>query len=170
VRLVLSFLFCLAALGAAAAEPRLPAIEADSLAKDTLMLPEALATDPALVTFSFSQDQIDAVETLEDTIPVLKTGRTGLAAYNMPVIPNPGAIVRSFIRSGMRGVYETPEDRRRTVVLFVDEDTFFDQAGFPSMEEPLIALVARDGRLLDWIPASAADPEAINTMLENAGL
>ena len=155
----------------AVAEMRMPEAKAQSLAKDRMVLPADFATSPALVIFTFAQDQFDVIAEMETKLPILATGTDGLAAYNVPVIPNPGAIVRGFIRSGMRGIYETPEDRARTIVLFVDEDEYFPEANFPQTEQPIVALVTQDGGVVASVSGDAGDETiaAITAMLSEAG-
>ena len=157
--------------GPAWAEMRFPEANGRSLAKDRLTLPGDFKTSPALVMFTFAQDQFDVIAEMETKLPILATGTEGLAAYNIPVIPNPGAIVRGFIRSGMRGIYETPEDRARTIVLFVDEDEYFPAANFPQTETPIIALVNQDGTVTAHVSGDASDETiaAITAMLSEAG-
>lgn len=135
-----------AACGVAVAAPGvlLPPVKAESLAGKKIAWPEDLTAARTIFLFSFGRDMQAAVDAWDAALTPLRAA--GAAdVYNTPLIPNPGGLVRGFIRGGMRSAYKDDATRARVVVLFVDEKTYFPALGVNDRSAPLVLVADRDG-------------------------
>lgn len=133
-----------------------PAVEAETLNKAKLAVPGSFTADRNVLLFSFGRDMQAAVDAWDAALADVR--RDGaVQVYNMPLIPNPGALVRGFIKSGMRSVYADKATRERVVVLFVDEQSYFRALGVADRSRPLVLVTDKTGRELGRVQATASD-------------
>lgn len=144
--------FCLIVLAVAFVGPvraengLFPPVQARTLNKERFVVPGSFKAGRNILMLSFGRDMQEPVEAWDAALAPLRESQGSVQVYNMPVIPNPGAIIRGFINSGFRGLYTDEALRDRVVILFVD-DEFYEAAGI-SVEDrtaPLIIVTDQDG-------------------------
>src|SRR4051812_5705865 len=90
----------------AAAADVLPTMKAETLNRTPFTVPGSFAAARNVLLFSFGRDMQQAVDAWDAALADLRADPKACQVYNMPLIPNPGALVRGFISGGMRGVYK----------------------------------------------------------------
>lgn len=121
----------------------LPVVKAETLNKTKIEVPKDFTADRNVLLFSFGRDMQAPVDAWDAALAPDRSA--AVQVYNMPLIPNPGAIVRSFISGGMRDIYEDKAVRDRVVVLYVDEKTYFPALGITDKSAPLIVVTDKAG-------------------------
>jgi hypothetical protein len=134
----------LATPGHAAPGSVVPEVKAETLNKAKIMVPKDFTAERNVLLFSFGRDMQATVDAWDAALTTDRNG-TAVQVYNMPLIPNPGAIVRGFISGGMRGIYEDKAVRDRVIVLYVDEDKYFPALGVTNKTAPLILVTDKAG-------------------------
>jgi hypothetical protein len=160
----------LMAAAPAAAEPgrEFPSVKAETLAKAKVTLPDDFAAARNVILVSFGRDMQQAVDAWDAALaPFRSDGR--VEVYNTPLIPNPGALVRGFITGGMRSVYTDDAARRRVIVLFVDEESYFPALGVTARDAPLVIVTDRAGVELGRVQAPLGDAALsdVRALIEN---
>lgn len=160
----------LAAAGPAAAEPgqAFPTVKAETLAKTKVTLPADFTAERNVILVSFGRDMQDAVDAWDAALAPLRA-EAQVEVYNTPLIPNPGALVRGFISGGMRSVYTDEAIRRRVIVLYVDEDTYFPALGVTARAAPLVIVTDRSGIERGRVQSALNDAalSAVRALIEN---
>jgi hypothetical protein len=164
-RLSLSVL-ALAALLSPARADVLPAIKAETLNKAPFAIPASFTAERNVLLFSFGRDMQAAVDAWDAALATLRADPAACQVYNMPLIPNPGGIVRGFISGGMRGIYKDPAQRDRVVVLYIDESKVMPALKVGDRTAPLVLVADREGRELGRVqgPASGANVAAVRAL------
>ncbi|MBL8642744.1 MAG: hypothetical protein JNK21_02340 [Rhodospirillaceae bacterium] len=121
-----------------------PPVKAETLSKVKFSVPQDFTAARNVLLFSFGRDMQAAVDAWDAALAPTRDG-VRVQVYNMPLIPNPGAIVRGFISGGMRGVYEDKAVRERVIVLYVDEKAYFPALKITDRSAPLIVVTDRAG-------------------------
>jgi hypothetical protein len=137
----------------------IPEVIAETLNKSKLTLPKDFTAARNVLMFSFGRDMQAPVDAWDAALSGVRDG-AAVQVYNMPLIPNPGAIVRSFISGGMRGIYEDKAARDRVIVLYVEEKTYFPALGVTDKSAPLIVVTDQTGVELGRVQ-SALNDEAL---------
>lgn len=134
----------------------IPEVKAETLNKAKVVVPKNFTAARNVLLFSFGRDMQASVDAWD---AALASARDGVATqvYNMPLIPNPGAIVRGFISGGMRSVYEDKAQRDRVIVLYVNEDTYFPALGVTAKSAPLIVVTDQTGVEVGRVQATLND-------------
>ena len=139
-----------------------PTVKARTLNKDRFTVPADFTAERNILLVSFGRDMQAPVDAWEAALTPLRQGSDGVQVYNTPLIPNPGGIIRSFINSGFRSIYEDNALRDRIVILYVDEDEVFPALGITEMvkQRPLILVTDKSGTILGRVPGEAV-PENV---------
>ncbi len=140
--LISAVLFCAPAY--AGVGSAVPSVKAETLNKTKLEVPLGFTAARNVLMFSFGRDMQKPVDDWDAALAPDRDG-TNVQVYNMPLIPNPGAIVRSFISGGMRDIYKDKDVRDRVVVLYVEEKTYFPALGVTDKTAPLIVVTDKSG-------------------------
>jgi len=122
----------------------IPEVKAETLNKAKIVVPKDFTAERNILLFSFGRDMQAPVDAWDAALAPSRDG-TAVQVYNMPLIPNPGAIVRGFISGGMRGIYEDKAVRERVIVLYVDEDAYFPALGVTDKSAPLVVVTDKAG-------------------------
>ena len=136
---------CLLLVGAAKADV-LPTIKAETLNKTPFVVPTSFTAARNVLLFSFGRDMQAAVDAWDAGLAELRADPQACQVYNMPLIPNPGGLVRGFISGGMRGIYKDARLRDRVVVLYIDEAKVMPALAVTDRSAPLVLVVDAAGR------------------------
>ncbi|MDX2142256.1 MAG: hypothetical protein SFV19_02775 [Rhodospirillaceae bacterium] len=134
----------LAATALAAPGDRIPQAKVETLNKTKIVVPDGFTAEKNVLLFSFGRDMQDAVDAWDAALTPDRDG-TQVQVYNMPLIPNPGALVRGFISGGMRGIYKDKAVRDRVIVMYVEEKDYFPALGVADRTAPLIVVTDQAG-------------------------
>jgi hypothetical protein len=147
---------------------RVPPLAATDLNGRELRVPQDLGGPQSLWIIPFEQDQRPQVDRLFALIDGLRA--PGLSVWEVPVIEDPGSVVRYMINTGMKSAISSEAKRARVVTLFVaDQGQWRRAAGFPSKDQAVLAIVASDGRVLSWRPhADIKDAASLKAFLAAA--
>ena len=124
-----------------------PTIKAETLNKTAFTVPASFTATRNILLFSFGRDMQAAVDGWDAALADVRSdsGVETVQVYNMPLIPNPGGIVRGFISGGMRGIYKVAAMRDRVIVLYVDEAKVMPALGVTDRSAPLVLVTDKDG-------------------------
>jgi hypothetical protein len=140
----------------AAAGTAIPEAKVENLNKTKMVVPKDFTAERNVLLFSFGRDMQAAVDAWDAALTPDRNGTT-VQVYNMPLIPNPGAIVRGFISGGMRSIYPDKAIRDRVVVMYVDEDKYFPAIGITNKTMPLILVTDKAGVELGRVQSNLSD-------------
>jgi hypothetical protein len=96
---------------------QMPAVTAKDLNKKSISWSRDFATDRTVLIIAFERDQQPMVDSWVKGLG-LKENKS-VSWYEVPVINNPGRILRGFIDNGMRKGIPTSEARSHVVTLYV---------------------------------------------------
>lgn len=149
---------CLLMAGAAAAAvgTAIPEAKVETLNKVKLTVPKDFTAERNVLLFSFGRDMQAPVDAWDAALAPDRDG-AAVQVYNMPLIPNPGAIVRGFISGGMRGIYEDKAVRDRVIVMYVEEKTYFPALGVTDKTAPLIVVTDKAGVEVGRVQGNLSD-------------
>lgn len=142
-----AFLFSVLSVSApvhAGAGSAIPAVKAETLNKTKIEVPQGFTAAHNVLLFSFGRDMQKAVDDWDAALAPDRDG-VNVQVYNMPVIPNPGGLVRGFISGGMRDIYKDKNLRDRVIVLYVEEKTYMPALGVTDKTAPLIVITDKAG-------------------------
>ena len=105
----LTLFFCHDCLGAGL--NKLPLIDAKTLNKNSFSVPKDFTLNRNVLLISFGRDMQSAIDDWARELEFLEGSAESFMVYNMPLIPNPGALVRGFINRGFRSLYKDKEVR-----------------------------------------------------------
>jgi hypothetical protein len=150
--LLLTATFTLLAFSSArvASEPvrTMPAMTAADLNGRELSLPGALAGNPSVWVVAFDRAQQPEVDRLFGLLAQAKTKTPSLVYWEVPVIQDPGSMVRWFIDNGMRSGIPKTETRAKVVTLYVpDRAAWLKRVGIASVDQTYAVLVGPKGEI-----------------------
>ena len=136
-----------------------PTLEARTLNKDRITVPEDFSAARNVLLISFGRDMQEPVDAWEAALTPLREQSDGVQVYNTPLIPNPGALVRGFINGGFRGIYKDEALRDRVIILYVDEDEVFPLLNITDENklQPLVLVTDQSGRIIGRVSGLADD-------------
>ena len=121
--------FCCAGawqVGAQGAEVRFPTIETQDLNEQMIIFPDDFSSGGTLLVMAFKRELADKLKLWQERVEALLADYPTLPWYQIPVIDDPGVVVRGFIFGGMK-LGMPSELRANTAILFPDT-TWFKQS------------------------------------------
>ena len=138
----------------------LPAVVVSDLQGAERILPQDFSSNLNLVLFGFAHEQKDELHSWTVPLTQLVREARSLALYEIPVIDESSAALRTVIRNGMRQGTTDPLSRQRTFTLFVDKTKFTRSLAIQQTDHVMVALFDRDGRLV-WEESGLFTPEKL---------
>ena len=145
-------------LPASLAAQSLPDIRAADLNKKKIHWPADLAAERTLLLVAFERKQQKDIDTWVNGMKLKAPGAP--AWYEVPMIKNPGGLVRSFIDGGMRRGIPAPADRARVVTVYGDKKAMLKQMAISDESMVHALVVARDGRIIIHVPGRFSEAGA----------
>ena len=145
------------AVPALAQDVTFPSIEARTLNKDRITVPEDFSVARNILLISFGRDMQEPVDAWDAALTPLREQSDGIQVYNTPLIPNPGALVRGFINGGFRSTYKDEALRDRVIILYVEEDEVFPLLSISeeTKAQPLVLVTDQSGGILGRVSGVA---------------
>jgi hypothetical protein len=146
----------------AAAAPKMPVVEAETLNEKSLALPRDLPGEKTLVLIAFSQAQQKNVDTWIDG---MNLNAVNFAWIETPVIDPLYGFFSGFIQNGMRKGIPDLKARERTVTIFTKRADFLIAMGLPASTNTIYAVVVdRAGNILARAEGDFAAQKAIGLL------
>lgn len=124
-------------------EGHFPSLVGINLHGETVQVPQSFEGKHNLVVVAFQRDQQEQVNEWIVLADKLIEEYESLSFYELPVIYELPAPMRSWINNGMRSGIPDPKARSRTITIYTDRETFLEEM---SMSEDYIYPLMLDGQ------------------------
>lgn len=130
--------------------PTFPALTADNLARERIALPGGLAGRYNLVIVAYRQRQQPEVDTWMPALNALERENPAFRWYELPTIGKfTGLFVSLWLDDAMRSGIPDPQQRARTITIYVDKDWFRGRLGLPQNDDAIhLILIDKSGTVL----------------------
>ncbi len=142
----LSFILCGAALATPAVN-RMPITSGKDLNGKPWSVPKGLPAERTLILIGFDEPQQVAIDTWTQGLGLDLPSNT-IPWVEMPLIDNPGMIMRWFIDTGMRGGIKGCALRSHIWTAYTGKKEFLQSCGINSESEIKVLVVDRAGKVL----------------------
>jgi hypothetical protein len=129
------------------AAPRLPNVTGKDLNGKPWKAPADFQADRTLVILGYEQEQQAAIDTWTAGMGLTKPANT-LPWVEMPVIDEPGLVMRWIIDTGMQSGIPGKDARSHVWTAYTDRKAFLKSCGIDSVNVIHVLVVARDGAIL----------------------
>jgi len=129
------------------AAARLPTVTGKDLNGKPWKAPADLPADRTLVILGFEEEQQAAIDTWTAGMGLTQPGNT-LPWIEMPVIEEPGVVMRWIIDTGMQRGISGKDARSHVWTAYTDRKAFLISCGIESVNDIHVLVVARDGQIL----------------------
>jgi hypothetical protein len=126
---------------------RMPETTGKDLNGKAWKAPGELPADRTLVILGYEQEQQVAIDTWTDGMGLAQPGNT-VPWIEMPVIDEPGMVMRWIIDTGMQRGIPDKEVRSHVWTVYTDRKAFLTACGIDSVDVIHVLVVARDGTIL----------------------
>jgi hypothetical protein len=123
----------------------LPPVVARDLNKKQVNWPKDFTAEKTILIIAFTRNQQPKIDEWVSALQLKTPGAPPW--FEVPLIKNPGGLVRGFIDNGMRRGIPSAEARSHVVTVYTDKKKFMATAGLPD-EDIHVVVVARDGKIL----------------------
>lgn len=127
---------------------RFPALNAMNLERQPVVLPKDFAGERNLVLIAFQRAQQKDVDSWLNQAQRFQSVDPALRCYELPILARLNALTRWFIENGMRSGIPNPQQRQRTILLYVDKTQFRATLGLPDESRIYALLLDREGNIL----------------------
>jgi hypothetical protein len=127
--------------------PRLPTVKGKDLNGKPWKAPADFPADRTLVILGYEQEQQAAIDTWTAGMGLTKPAHT-LPWVEMPVIDEPGLVMRWIIDTGMQSGIPGKDARSHVWTAYTDRKAFLKSCGIDSVNVIHVLVVARDGAIL----------------------
>jgi hypothetical protein len=127
--------------------PRLPAVTGKDLNGKPWKAPADFPADRTLVILGYEQEQQAAIDTWTAGMGLTRTENT-LPWVEMPVIDEPGMVMRWVIDTGMQSGIPGKAARSHVWTAYTDRQAFLQSCGIDSVQDIHVLVVTRDGAIL----------------------
>ena len=128
-------------------DAKMPVITGKDLNGTPWVVPAGLPGDKTLVLVGFEESQQEAIDTWTQGLG-LKKFANSISWVEMPLIENPGALMRWFITLGMRSGIKDEKIRSHVWSAYTDNNAFMRAGGMVSDETIFAMVVDRSGEVL----------------------
>ena len=129
------------------AAPRMPEATGKDLNGKAWKAPAGFPADRTLVILGYEQEQQEAIDTWTDGMGLSRPGNT-VPWVEMPVIDEPGMVMRWIIDTGMQRGIPGNEARSHVWTVYTDRKAFLKSCGIDSVADIHTLVVTREGTIL----------------------
>ena len=126
-----------------------PTLTSRDLAGHTIALPDGLPGDRTVLLIAFAREQ---QKDIDGWVAGLHLDDGKIPWLEVPVIDNPGPLVRWFIDSGMRRGIQNHETWKHVVTLYIRKSEFKAAIGVTDESKVYAMVVDRHGKILVTVP------------------
>ncbi len=145
-------------------ENRFPNLDSHDLNGAAVSLPAGLPGERTILLVAFEREQQANLDAWNHGLK-LEEGK--LPWLELPVINNPGAFMRWFINTGMRGGIHGKETRSHVVTLYTDKTAFKAAVGIQTEKQVHVFVAGRTGEILAHVEGDFS-PERAEQILRAA--
>ena len=127
--------------------PRFPTVNGKDLNGKPWKAPTGFPAERTLVILGFEQEQQAAIDTWTAGMALSKPGNT-LPWIEMPVIDEPGMVMRWIIDTGMQRGIAGKDARSHVWTAYTDRKAFLRSCGIDSVNDIYVLVVTGDGEIL----------------------
>jgi len=127
--------------------PRFPTVKVKDLNGKPWQAPAGFPADRTLVIVGFEEEQQAAIDTWTAGM-ALSQPETKLPWIEMPVIDEPGMVMRWIIDTGMQRGIPGKDARSHVWTAYTDRKAFLRSCGIDSVKDIQVLVVTRDGTIL----------------------
>lgn len=127
--------------------PRLPTVTGKDLNGKPWKAPADFPADRTLVILGYEQEQQAAIDTWTAGMALTRPENT-LPWVEMPVIDEPGMVMRWIIDTGMQRGIPGKDARSHVWTAYTDRKAFLKSCGIDSVNDIHVLVVNRDGAIL----------------------
>ena len=145
--------------------PRFPSMRVKNLSDEVRRLPADFPAEKTLLLIAFHREQQDD---LDDWSARMNLRRPGAPAWlELPVIDDPGALLRWFVDVGMKNGISESSVRDRVFSVYAPRESFIHHLGLPGTDQVHLVVVDRTGGILcsvsgEW--TAAKESILLNTL------
>ena len=127
--------------------PRFPMVNGKDLNGKPWKVPAGFPADRTLVIVGFEEEQQAAIDTWTAGMALSQPGNK-LPWIEMPVIDEPGIVMRWIIDTGMQRGIPGKDARSHVWTAYTDRKAFLRSCGIDSVKDIHVLVVTRDGTIL----------------------
>ena len=127
--------------------PRIPEVTGKDLNGRPWKAPGDFPADRTLLILGYEQEQQAAIDTWTAGMALAQPGNT-VPWIEMPVIDEPGMVMRWIIDTGMQRGIPDKDVRSHVWTAYTDRKAFLKACGIESVDMIHVLVVARDGTIL----------------------
>jgi len=126
---------------------KLPSVNGRDLNGNPWKAPAGFPADRTIVILGYEQEQQAAIDTWTAGMGLTEPGNR-LPWIEMPVIEEPGMVMRWIIDTGMQRGIPEKDARGHVWTAYTDRKAFLKSCGIDSVDDIHVLVVARDGAIL----------------------
>ena len=132
---------------------RFPTMQVKNLSDETKAFPADFPAERTLLLIAFQREQQDILDAWSERLNLRKPDAP--AWLELPVIDDPGALLRWFVDVGMKNGIADPFVRARVFSVYTPRTEFIRHLGLPGTDQVHLVVVDRAGNILcrvsgDW--------------------
>ena len=153
-----------AAQAAGEDQAKFPVVDATSLNKDHLVLPENFGGEQNLVMISFAREQQLQVDTWLPAARKMEQQHPETRYYELPTTAKENLFYRWWFNSALRSNNTDPALEGRILTLYLSKGSFLRALHIPNEKQIAVLLVDRSGKVL-WQTEGPMTPEKNQQLL-----
>lgn len=140
----------------------IPKLQGRNLVGNPVSFPEDFKMDLTLLVIGFKREHQKDINTWIQVYEQKELIKKNIGFFELPIIYEVGMVKRLLINNGMKMGIPDPEQRQRTVTIYMKRQNLFDTL---KMHEGIIStlLVDKTGKIL-WRNDGKASPEKIESL------
>jgi hypothetical protein len=147
---------------------KFPALESETLEKQSVQLPQDFQGERNLLLIAFEREQQKDIDTWLTQMKRYEDIDKEFRYYEIPTIEKMNRFMRWFINTGMRHGIPDKKARERTITLYIDKEPFKKSLQIPDEKKIYAMVVDRSGNVL-WRatgPYDEANGKSLREFLE----
>jgi hypothetical protein len=147
---------------------KFPALESETLEKQSVQLPQDFQGERNLLLIAFEREQQKDIDTWLTQMKRYEDIDKEFRYYEIPTIEKMNRFMRWFINTGMRHGIPDKKARERTITLYIDKEPFKKSLQIPDEKKIYAMVVDRAGDVL-WRatgPYDEANGKSLREFLE----
>ena len=124
-----------------------PSASGKDLNNKPWIAPSGFPGERTLVVLGFEEKQQGSIDSWFDGMEVRKPS-SGISWIEMPLINNPGLVMRWIINTGMRGGIPSKEVRSHVWTFYTNKKAFMESCGIANPQNVYALVVDRSGKIL----------------------
>ena len=124
-----------------------PSVSGKDLNGKSWIAPSGFPGERTLVVIGFEEEQQVGIDSWFEGMEV-RDPASRISWIEMPLINNPGMLMRWFINTGMRGGIPSKEVRSHVWTAYTNKKAFMEASGMTSTKDVYALVVDRSGKIL----------------------